>query len=347
MSEVQTILKSLDHIESKFGTFNERLLEIEQTKGAPSGGGAGRAESLGDLFVKSFTESRDLFGKTKSVRLELKAAADPISTTSARNIVSGGVGMIVGGVLGLQNALQSVSASGTSAVEYSRYTGQQGAAAVQSAEGAAKAAVRPDHSLITQSALTIAGYAKMSRQAMSDSAELKRCVDVTISRSVATALDVALVTGGTGFSGGYVGLATAYTSLVYTGLVDAISEGVSTMQTAGFSPDVVAVSPADWLAVVVLKGTANDHYLSGSYLGALPTEMRGLRVVLSPTVAAGKALLIDSNHAELRIVDGFNVEVAYDADDFTKNLVTVLGEMRVLPVFRTTGSMRMITPKAP
>jgi len=155
------------------------------------------------------------------------------------------------------------------------------------------------------------------------------------------------VTGGTGFSGGYVGLATAYTSLVYTGLVDAISEGVSTMQTAGFSPDVVAVSPADWLAVVVLKGTANDHYLSGSYLGALPTEMRGLRVVLSPTVAAGKALLIDSNHAELRIVDGFNVEVAYDADDFTKNLVTVLGEMRVLPVFRTTGSMRMITPKAP
>jgi hypothetical protein len=302
---------------------------------------------MGDLFIKSFEENRDLFSKSKSVRLELKAAGDPVTTTSGRNIVSGGVGGIAGGVLGLQNALSVRMAAGTSAVEYSRYTGQQGAAAVQSAEGAAKAAVRPDHSLIVQSALTVAGYSKMSRQALSDKSELKRSIDITLNRSVGTALDVALTTGGTGFSGGFVGLATAYTSLVYTALVDAVSEGVATMQTAGFAPDVVAVSPADWLAVVVAKGTANDHYLSGQYLGTLPSEMRGLRVVLSPTVAAGKALLMDSNHAELQVVDGFSVEVAYENDDFTKNLVTILGEMRVIPVFRTTGSMRLITPKAP
>ena len=121
----------------------------------------------------------------------------------------------------------------------------------------------------------------MSRQALNDSAELKRSIDITLSRAVATALDVALTTGGTGFAGGYAGLATAYTSLVYTALVDAISEGVATMQTAGFNPDVVAVSPADWLGVVVAKGTANDHYMSGNYLGAMPQEMRGLRVVLT------------------------------------------------------------------
>jgi len=74
--------------------------------------------------------------------------------------------------------------------------------------------------------------------------------------------------------------------------------------------------------------------------------MRGLRVVLSPSVDAGKALLMDSSHSELLVVDDFSIEVAYAGDDFTSNLATVLGECRVIPVYRTTGSARLITPKA-
>lgn len=95
-----------------------------------------------------------------------------------------------------------------------------------------------------------------------------------------------------------------------------------------------------------LKTRNRDHYLSGNYLGAMPQEMRGLRVVLSPSVAAGKALLIDSSHFELLVVDDFSVEIAYDGNDFTKNLVTMLGELRAIPIFLTTGAARLITPKA-
>lgn len=350
----QEILKALDKIDGKFhdvkteqAVLADRLLMVEQKGGAQFAGEfTTKAAGLGDLFLKQFDANRDLFEKTRSVRLEVKAAGDSITTSSGRTIISGGVGSAGGGVLGLQNALKQRPTGGTSAVEYSRYTGQQGAAAQQAVEGDAKAAVRPDHSLITQSAITIAGYSKMSKQALSDSAELKRSVDITLSRSVGTALDVALVNGATGFAGGFETLATAYTSLVYTALVDAVSEGVATMQTAGFSPDVVALSPADWLAIVVKKGTANDHYLSGNYLGAMPSEMRGLRVVLSPSVNAGTALLIDSTHSELLIVDDFTIEVGYVNADFTSNLVSILGEVRVIPVFRTVGSAMLITPKA-
>lgn len=303
------------------------------------------AGTLGEQVVRAFQENRDIFAKTKSVSLQLRAATDSITTSSGRSIVNGGVGFVQGGVLGLQNALP-VRVAPASALEYSRYTGQQGAAAVQAAEGDTKAAVRPDHSLITQTAITIAGYAKMSRQAINDQSELRRAVEVTLNRSVATALDAALVNGATGFTGGFEGLATAYTSLVYTSLVDAISEGVSTMQTAGFSPDVVALNPADWLAITTAKGTANDHYLSGSYLAQIEPVLRGLRVVLSPSIDAGKGLVMDSTHSELLIVEDFTVEVGYAGDDFIKNLAVLLGEMRVLPVFRTVGSARLITPKA-
>lgn len=305
----------------------------------------GTAGGIGGQLVRAFNQNRDLFSKTKSVTLQLRAATDTVTTASGRKIVSGGMGFVEGGVLGLQNAL-TIRPADAASIEYSRYTGQQGAAAVQAAEGDTKAAVRPDHSLIVQNALTIAGFSKMSRQAINDESELRRAVEITLNRSVATALDAALVNGAVGFAGGFKALATAYTSLVYGALVDAISEAVSMMQTAGFSPTTAVLNPADWLAISTARGTANDHYLSGSYLGTMEPMLRGLNVVLSPTITAGTALVMDSSHSELQIVENFTVEVGYQGDDFVKNLSVILGEMRVLPVFRTVGSARLITPKA-
>lgn len=349
---LDVITKSLDKldgnihsIKSTQAELSDRVMQLEQgAPGIKAMNHAAGADSIGAQVVKQFNANAEIFSKTKSLRLEIKAAADPITTSSGRTITSGGVGFIQGGVLGLQNALPVRQVS-TTALEYSRYTGQQGAAAVQGAEGDAKAAVRPDHTLITQNALTIAGYAKMSRQALSDSNELRRAVETTLSRSVATAMDAALVTGATGFTGGYETLATAYTSLVYTTLADAVAEGSSTLQAAGFNPDVVALHPSDWLSMGVAKGS-DGHYLSGNYLAVLAPVLHGLRVVLSPSIDAGKALVMDSTHSELLVVDNFTVEIGYTGDDFTKNLAVVLGEMRVLPVFRTAGSMRLITPKA-
>lgn len=349
----EQIIKALTGIESKFSTYEveqriqaDRLLAIEQKAGGVGFTPASNQTSLGDKFIKSFNENRELFEKTRSVRLEIKAAGDPLTTSNARNIIMGGVGSVTGNVLGLQNALPTRPSPSTSAVEYSRMTATTGAAAQQEAEGDTKAAVRPEHSLIVQSALTIAGYTKLSRQALGDSGELRQAIDVTLRRSVNTALDDALVSGAVGFTGGYAGLATAYTSLVYTALVDAVSEGASDLQVAGFNPDVVALNPATWLAALVAKGSSNDHYLSGTYLGTVYREMRGLRVVLSPSVTAGKALVMDTSHSELLVSNSFFVEMAYSGDDFTKNLSTVLGEIRVIPTFRTTGSARLITPKA-
>lgn len=349
MSDHSQILKALDNLEAKVGPklaeLSDEIFHLKQ-RGAFSGGGMDdtrQTDSAGAQFVKQFADNRELFEKTRSVRLEIKAATDTITTTSGRTIVSGGVGAPGGQFLGIQNALRTRSASGTTAVEYARFTGQQGSAAQQAAEGDAKAAVRPDHTLIQQSALTIAGYAKLSRQALNDSAELKAAIDLTLARSVAGSMNVVLSNGGTGFTG-YVPLATAVTSLTYTRLADAVSQYVGEMQIAGFNPDVVVMSPGTWTNVVTLQDAALS-YLSGAYMGTVQQELRGLRVVLSTGVPAGKALVMDSSHSELLAVEGFSVEVAYSGDDFTKNMVTVLGEARVIPVFRSVGSALLVTPK--
>lgn len=311
--------------------------------------GSGEPESLGARVVRALDQGnmRDLFAKTGrlSFEVELKAAGDPVTTTHV-GTTTNLAGMAPNQVLGIATVLP-MRAGGATTLDYPRYTGVQGTAGVQATEGSSKAAVTPDFTMISQAAITVAGFTKASRQAVLDGIELQGVIDVVLRREIAKALDVVLVDGSVApaFTG-YEALATAYTSLVYTPMVDAISEGVATMQTAGFMPDAVVLTPADWLAILTAKGTANDHYLSGNYLGALPQEMRGLRVALSSNVATGKALLIDSKFLDVLMPQTLTVTLGLDGNDFTKNLVTMLAELRVIPTFRATGAARLITPKA-
>jgi hypothetical protein len=46
------------------------------------------------------------------------------------------------------------------------------------------------------------------------------------------------------------------------------------------------------------------------------------------------------------IVDDLSIEIGYVNEDFTNNVATILGEIRIIPTFRAVGSVRVITPKA-
>lgn len=355
MGSIEVITKSMDRIQGGIESIkgaqaelSERVLYLEQ-RGTPGASGMDRPQtkSIGLQIAEGFTANADLFSKTRSVRLEVKAATDPITTTNGRTVATGGVGAIIGGMIGIHNAMPMRGAQGSS-VEYSRLTTQEGAAAVQAAEGDKKAAVRPVHELINQPAITVAGYTKMSKQSLTDSQELANAVNLTLARSVNTALDAVLASGtATVFVGGLNALATEANSAVYTELPDAISEAMAAMQTAGFNPDTVVLSPAEWLAIVVAKsGGDGQYYAPQAYLGQVPMFLRGLRVVLSPSIAAGRAMVLDSTHTELLTVDNFAVEIGYEDDDFTRNLAVLRGEMRVIPVFRTVGAARIVVPMA-
>ena len=347
------ILQALESVETKLNNYKTDVCEVKdrmnQFEQKPSssfdGGIATKSAGLGNKVWKAMQENAELLQKTSQVRLEIKAAGDALTTGSARNIISGGVGAPAGMSLGVHHALPSRSIGAVSAFEYSKYLAIEGAAAQQAAEGDAKAAVRPTFSLITQPAITVAGYSKISKQALTDSNELKQAIDITLRRSIFKSLDSILNTASWGGANGFLAHATAYTSLVYTGLADAASEGVAYMQEAGFIPDTVIMKPADWLAITTAKATGGE-YLSGAYLAPLPELLRGLKVVLSPTVTAGKVMLLDSSQCELLVVDDLTVEIGTDGSDFTTNVRTILGEIRVIPTFRAVGAARLITPKA-
>lgn len=345
-SFIATTGKEMEAMVLKQRELADELFCIKQRKGAPGPELGSSGKSIGAQVWDSITANADLLGKTKSLRLQVKAAADVITTANVGTITSGGIAMPGGASLGIHTGLPTRPLAGITSLQYSRYTGVQGGASVQAGEGTAKTAIRPDFTSIQQGAITIAGFTKLSKQSLADSSELRGAVDITLRRSIATALDDMLMDGSTTPAfGGFNTLGTAYTSLLYTSLADAASEAVAVMQEAGFQPNVVAFRPSDFLGVQLAKTTGGE-YLAGPYLQPLPELLRGLRVVLSPNVPSGKVVVADTAHLEMLIVDDLVIEIGYVNEDFTNNVATILGEIRVIPTFRATGSVRVITPKA-
>lgn len=341
------ITESAKSINARMDRFDDAITELSQKSevalvGSMKTGG----KTLGDIAVKQFADNQDIFAKSRSVSLELKAATDAVTTANTRTIMSGGMGMAgAAAPLGLQNAFNTRQAIGTTALEYSRYIGVEGAAAVQAAEGDAKAAVRPNWSLITEAAETIAGVTVISRQSLTDSTELKNGVNITLARSIAAKMDDVLWNGVAGGFAGFGTLSTLHHSTEFAMLPDAISEAVAVMQVAGYAPDCVALHPSTWVAIVTARGTSNDAYLSGNYLGEQAMTLRGLRVVISASVPAGRALLLDSTQSEILIVQNPMLEIGYSGDQFTRNLCTALLEIRAIPVFKATGSAMYVVPE--
>lgn len=354
MSNLDALVQNLNGIDEKITAYRakqaemaDEILQLKQ-RGAMNGiGFTPEQNSAGAQVAKQLSENAELLAKTKSLRLEIKAASDVVTTASGRNLVAGPVGAPTDGmVLGVQNGLRIVPASGASAVEYFRLTTVEGAAGVQAGEGAVKPAVRPGHTAIVQPALTVAGWTSMSRQALSDSNELRNAVDVTLKREIGKALDTLLMDGNvTPAFDGLLTLATAVTSATYTKLWDAASEAQANMAVAGYLADTVVLSPTDWLGAQVAVNATTGDYFSGSYLGPLPESLRGMKVIISPEMTAGKILVLDSQQIELRVVDEMSVEVNYVNDDFIKNKATILAELRVIPVYRSVGAARLVTPK--
>jgi len=63
----------------------------------------------------------------------------------------------------------------------------------------------------------------------------------------------------------------------------------------------------------------------------------GLRIIENVGVTQDTFFVGDFNQAQLRIREEFNVGMWFDSDDYTKNLVTVLGEMRALMYIKSNN----------
>jgi HK97 family phage major capsid protein len=131
-------------------------------------------------------------------------------------------------------------------------------------------------------------------------------------------------------------------------VMDDLYEQITAIRTNAFvEPDAVIINPADWQHMRLAKDGNSQYYNGGPFTGAYGNggysnvdAIWGLRVVLTPAIAAGKTLVGGfQESAQIFRRQGVTVEMTNSNDtDFENGLITVRAEERLaLAVYRPGG----------
>lgn len=224
-------------------------------------------------------------------------------------------------------------------VEYAQEASYTNSAA-ETSEGEAKPESVLTFTLVDAPVRTIATFLRASRQILSDASALASYIDARLRHGVLQRLETQVISGN-GVTPNLAGMLksgnfTAYTAVTGDNGFDSVNRAKYQVLATDFEADTVILNPADWGAMERTKqGTGGD----GAYVGSIAASyvagglasavLWGLRVVLSNSVSAGTFIVLASTAVQVFLRDDVTVNVyEQDADNVTKNLITILAEMR-------------------
>lgn len=206
------------------------------------------------------------------------------------------------------------------------------------AEGATKPQTDFDIVEATAKVEKIAVWIKVSKEALADIKFLQGEINTELRELVALKLDEQILSGD-GVSPNLKGILTVAPTFAAVSTLalavptpnrfDVLVAAVAQIAAANFTADAVVINPADYFAMQLVKD-AEGRYLLPPFSSSDGMTVAGLRLVANNGVAVGSFLVGDFKKATLAIREDVNIQIGYVNDDFIKNLVTILAEMRAV-----------------
>jgi HK97 family phage major capsid protein len=332
-----------DMVEEVLKTRNEMkelqasMREVEQRSVRRGGSGGGATASLGSQFTDAKAE--ELRGMSRGDRVSMEVQA---SLTSSKTDAPGsagdlavpqrdGITLLPSRRLTIRNLLNVVEASSGS-VEYVKQTSRATGAGMV-AETDRKPESSMQFGLETVPIRTIAHWVKASRQILEDAPQMRGLIDTDLRYGLAVKEESQLLYGdGTGQNlEGMVPLAKAYAPTIVVekaNKIDTIGLAILQASLTDVPPDGIVIHPADWWAMRLTKD-ADGKYILGDPMAAVQPSLFGLPVV--PTQAMEQDDFLVGAFGAQTLYDRWKarVEAGFENDDFTRNMVTVLGEERI------------------
>jgi len=305
-----------------------------------------QAKTLGESIFNAFKGAKDsiaqMIEKGGLLKLDVKAAG---TMTINGNYSGGTVGLSE-----MENGLtrivrrrpfmrQLVNSRGTTS-KYVVYTEQKNAdpgLAGMTAEGALKS--QTDFDIVENSCEVkkITAFIKVSKEMIADLPFMQGEINGELMELIELKLDEQILSGD-GLGDNLTGLlanAQPFTpGVTFTALVpsanqsDVLRIAIAQIAQNNFSATHILLNPIDAAAMDLTKDAG------GAYTYQMPLTMDGVtRVKAVPVIenngiTVGSYVVGDMSKDNLRIREEMNIQVGYVNDDFTKNLVTVLAEMR-------------------
>lgn len=335
---------TLERLAQEGTGLQQRLLDVEQKLARRAGGGAPEVKSLGEQFTDS-AEFKALAARGEDrgrARMKVKAVTTITSATTG----TGAAGALIRPdrrpeiiapaqrLLTIRNLLLP-GRTASNVVEYVRETGYQNMAAPV-AEGTLKPQSDIRFELVQTTVKTLAHWILASKQVLADVPLLQSYVELRMTYGLAM-VEEAQILGGDGTGQNLLGLipqASAYGFATYSKAADTkldrIRRAILQVRVAEYRASGLVLNPIDWADIQTIKDS------QGRYLWSDPVvnngnNIWGLPVVDTVAVAPGKFLCGAFNiAAQIYDREDAAVEVSSeDADNFRKNLVTILAEERL------------------
>ena len=289
--------------------------------------------------------------KGESINLNIKSAGT-MTTSNVTAVGTNGLSMLLNqfesGITPLPRTapffadlFSSVPTSGNT-ISYAEMKNPDGGAGM-TGEGSSKTQADFDLVEAKSNVRKITSYIKTSKEALDDIPALAGEINNELLTLVSLKKDAQLLSGdGTGnnlsgvltvaqtFTGGSLAgtIATPnnYDVLV-AGVTEVMKAEVISGDPAGFMPNYIVLNPSD-IATMKLTKDLNGNYIFPVNLPNA-TSVMDIPVISNARMTAGSFLIMDSSKGNLRIREDVNVSIGYENDDFTKNLITILAEMRL------------------
>ena len=335
--------ETADEALMKFNELKAQYDELEQ-KLSRRGAEEPVEKSLGRQMVSSeqYKQLKDDPRGVKNAKMSVKATT--ITNATAGALVEP---QVVGGVitpperkLTIRDLLMP-GQTDSSAITYMRETGFTNNAAPQANQGDKKAQSDITFDRKTENVETIAHFIKVAKQILNDASMLASSIDQRLMYGLKLKEEEQLLNGD-GLNGNLHGIipqATAFSNPAaavtkYT-IIDQMRLAMLQAILAEYPASGHVLNPIDWATMELLKDN-EGRYIIGQPQGETNPTLWRLPVVETQAIAPTKFLTGAFNMAaQIFDAEDASIEVGFENDDFTRNLLTILCEERLaLAVYR-------------
>lgn len=353
----QKITAEKKALEDRLVAMGEEITKIKDANGTVH---KVAIKTIGDAIANEIkTKAAEIATFVKGGRgmmpIEVKVAGD---MTVANNYTGGnqGLSMLEPGMARIVRRSpflrQIVNSAATSKpiVKWIEQLNPDPGTAGMTAEGAAK--TQTDFDLIERSAESkkITAYIKVSMEMLEDVDFIEGEIRNELVEIVELKFDEQILSGdNTGDNlKGILEYAVAFNAGSLAGTVreannfDVIRAGVAQVVGNLFRPNYVLVNPIDAASMDLAKGN-DGHYVMPPFATVNGQTISGLVVIENTGITAGEFVIGDFTKSNLRIRKDLNIQVGRDGNDFTKNMFTILAEMRAVHYIKTNHVNAFIT----
>lgn len=301
-------------------------------------------DAKGMMKLKSEEFKSDRANVTVTLVLDRKAATDPVMTTGG-SPVAGGITIDPNIAVAPRKRyvirdLANVSSISTTSVTYAEMTNVEGDAGWVS-EGNLKPSMSADLKTNTVNVGKVAIISKITTEVMQDIPQLVQEIRSEIINKIDAAEEDGILNG-TGSSGQIKGVSGDFPAFTldgievqapnyYDALVAAYTQITSTSNMA-YAPNGVRMNPVDYANMQLTKDV-NGQYLRPFKVG--DELVSGLRVIADPNQAVGTFIMGDWRYLNIRDYQALTISFGWENQDFTKNMVTMIGEKRLLAYIKS------------